>query len=124
MTSERLYARSLLVGRFVFWSWLRFCSALLSLLLRTSPRPQPTYSHDMFGQRSAKPPEPEPEDESEDRPLSQLETTAAWRALGLLDLGFTISQVLVLVTKPDVVHEARDLIDAGCPVDTAFDILT
>ena len=53
-----------------------------------------------------------------------MEKHVAWRALGLLDLGFTLPQVLKLVHQPDVVKDARDLIEAGCPVDIAFDILT
>ena len=60
----------------------------------------------------------------EDYELSGLEKVAAHRALGLLEMGFTIQQVLVLVTKQDVVHQARELIDAGCPVEIAFDLLT
>lgn len=53
-----------------------------------------------------------------------MEKVAAFRALGLLEMGFTLQQVLVLVRKQDVVHEARELIDAGCPPEIAFDILT
>jgi hypothetical protein len=64
------------------------------------------------------------EEVSEDRQLSGLEKVAAHRALGLLDLGFTLPQVLVLVTKQDIVHQAEALIDAGCPPDLAFDLLT
>jgi len=79
----------------------------------------------MFGPRSAKPnPEPEPEPDELTQQLSAMERVAAHRALGLLEMGFTLQQVLVLVAKPDIVHQAKDLIDAGCPVEIAFDILT
>ena len=80
----------------------------------------------MFGPRSAKPnpePEPEPEDELA-RQLSAMEKIVAWRALGLLELGFTLPQVLVLVHQQDVVHQAKKLLDAGCPAEIAFDLLS
>ena len=75
----------------------------------------------MLGSSKKRKPDPEPED---DNPLSGMEKVVAYRALGLLDLGFTLPQVLVLVTRQDVVHEAQELIEAGCPVEIAFDLLT
>lgn len=78
----------------------------------------------MFGPRSAKPPpEPEPEDDLE-RELSAMERVVAHRALGLLELGFTLPQVLKLAHTPDVLNEAQKLIEAGCPVEIAFDLLS
>ena len=73
-----------------------------------------------------KPPTPEPAPEKKDparRKLDGLEEVLAWRALGLLDLGFTIEQVLVLVNRPDVVHEAEALVARGCPLYFVFDEL-
>lgn len=58
------------------------------------------------------------------RKLNGLEQTLAWRAIGLLDLGFTIQQVLVLVNRTDVVHDAEALIAKGCPIDFVFDELS
>lgn len=81
------------------------------------------------------PPQPEPEPEPEsaeselegdldlERKLSLLETTLAHRAIALLDMKFTLEQVLVLVHTADIVHSAEPLIAAGCTPDTAFDIL-
>ena len=84
----------------------------------------------MFGpQKKQPPPEPEPsepdeiDDEDLQRKLNLLEKTLAYRAIALLDLGFTLEQVLVLVHTPDIAHKAEPLIKAGCSPDTAFDIL-
>jgi hypothetical protein len=62
--------------------------------------------------------------EDADRPLSDVERLAAHRALGLLALGFTLQQVLVLARIPDIVHQAEALVNEGCPPEIAFDILT
>ena len=72
-------------------------------------------------------PQPEPdeiEDADLERKLSLLEQTLAHRAIGLLELGFTLEQVMVLVHTPDIVHSAEPLISHGCAVDTAFDLLS
>lgn len=81
----------------------------------------------MFGPKQPEPPaekDPPPEDADLERKLSLLEQTVAWRAVHLLDMKFTIEQVLVLVRTPDIVHEAEALIEAGCSPETAFDILS
>jgi hypothetical protein len=39
----------------------------------------------------------------------------ASRTLGLLELGFTLAQTLQLVHRADVVHDAADLLERGCP---------
>ena len=85
----------------------------------------------IFGRPSEKK-EPEPEEPDAEklledtdlhRKLTLLEQHIAWRATHLLDMKFSIEQVLVLVKKQDIVHDAQALIDAGCSPDTAFDIL-
>lgn len=81
----------------------------------------------MFGPKKPEPPPAQPEvteDDDLNRKLSLLEQTLAWRACGLLDLGFTIEQVLELVRRQDIVHEAEALRSRGCPPDVAFDILS
>jgi hypothetical protein len=77
------------------------------------------------------PPKPTPlrepdelEDEDLQRKLNLLEKTLAYRAIALLDMKFTLEQVMVLVHTPDIVHEAEPLIANGCEPDTAFDILS
>ena len=71
-----------------------------------------------------KPKSDEPfEDLDLERKLNLLEKTLAYRAIHLLDMKFTLEQVLVLVHTPDIVHKAEPLIAAGCSPDTAFDIL-
>lgn len=82
----------------------------------------------MLGMQPPKPkPEPDEPDVEEDpdleRKLSLLEQTLAHRAIALLDMGFTLEQVMVLVHTADIAHSAEPLIAAGCSVDTAFDIL-
>lgn len=81
----------------------------------------------MLGYRGKGTPSEEPESEEEydaDEPMDELRGLARHRAEGLLMLGFTMPQVLRLVSIPDVVHSAEHLIDKGCPVDIAFDLLT
>ena len=79
------------------------------------------------------PPEPPKKPESDEagieddldleRKLNLLEKTLAHRAIALLDMKFTLEQVMVLVHTPDIVHQAEPLIKAGCTPETAFDIL-
>ena len=66
-----------------------------------------------------RPPEPEPEEE----PVKP-DTVANWRVLELAKLGFNEHQSEALREVKDVVHEAQLLIEQGCPVDIAFDILS
>ena len=47
----------------------------------------------------------------------------AWRADSLLKLGFKIKPTLVLMHRPDIVHDATALIEAGCDPKTAAKIL-
>ena len=48
----------------------------------------------------------------------------AYRRGRLLTLGFSGSQADTLAEQADVdLHKAADLLCAGCPVDTAFEIL-
>lgn len=53
-----------------------------------------------------------PED---DRLLSELEQVIAWRVIGLLDLGFTLDHALEMRNRPDVCHDADDLLKRGYP---------
>jgi hypothetical protein len=69
--------------------------------------------------------EPDELDDADlERKLNLLEKTLAYRAIALLDMKFTLEQVMVLVHTPDIVHEAEPLIANGCEPDTAFDILS
>ena len=82
----------------------------------------------VFGKKPDPPPqEPEPQeflDADLERKLNLLEKTLAHRAIHLLELGFTLEQVMVLVHTPDIVHAAEPLITKGCPVHVAFDLLS
>lgn len=86
----------------------------------------------MFGNRPPPKPTPPPdppeaalEDDLDlERKLNLLEKTLAYRAIALLDMKFTLEQVMVLVHTPDIVHMAKPMIDNGCPPDVAFDILS
>lgn len=80
-----------------------------------------------------KPSQPEPEppvdpeaplDEDLRRKLEMLDPAVAHRAGCLLDMGFTLEQTLVLAKIPDIAHAAKPLIDKGCPVHIAFDLLS
>jgi hypothetical protein len=69
--------------------------------------------------------EPDELDDADlERKLNLLEKTLAYRAIALLDMKFTLEQVMVLVHTPDIVHQAEPLIANGCEPDTAFDILS
>lgn len=45
------------------------------------------------------------------------------RAQGLLDLGFTVEQTLLLVERTDIVHEAQALLERGWPHEFVVDEL-
>lgn len=79
----------------------------------------------MFFSPQQKPPEPqaEPEPDIEEH-LAPLEAHVLFRARNLLALGFTVEQTLVLMLKPDITHDAEALVNHGCAVDIAFDILS
>lgn len=47
--------------------------------------------------------------------LSNLEETVAWRVDQLFALGFSLEQILQIMLRPDVVHDAQDLLDLGAP---------
>lgn len=49
--------------------------------------------------------------------LDEHERLLANRTIGLLDLGFSMDQVLVIVHINDVVHTAGDLLARGWPHD-------
>lgn len=53
-------------------------------------------------------------------PLTQVED---WRRARLRDLGFTVYQAERLLEHPDVGHDARDLVNAGCSPALAYRIL-
>lgn len=38
-----------------------------------------------------------------------------WRFEALLELGLAPDEAISLVEKPDVVHQARELAERGCP---------
>ena len=62
--------------------------------------------------------------EAEDTALDyQTRRVLAWRADCLLKLGFKIKPTLVLMHRPDIVHDATALIEAGCDPKTASRIL-
>jgi len=48
----------------------------------------------------------------------------AYRSTGLLDLGFNLSQTLLLAHRNDVVHEAEALLERGCPHEFVVQELT
>ena len=48
----------------------------------------------------------------------------AHRVEGLLALGFTLEQTLLLVRRNDVVHDAQTLLERGCPHKFIVDELT
>jgi hypothetical protein len=63
-----------------------------------------------------------PPDESEKKPerdpeLAKLTKVVRWRAMNLLDLGFSIEQVLRLAHRPDVRADAIALLERGLPHD-------
>lgn len=83
----------------------------------------------MLGGRAKKPDplpvEPQEIDDDElERKLEMLDPTLARRAKLLLDMGFTIEQVMSLVRINDIAHSAQALVDQGCPVHIAFDLLS
>lgn len=47
-----------------------------------------------------------------------------WRVRAFLDGGFTIRQAKVLAACQVDSHAAERLLEAGCPVDVAFDLLS
>lgn len=47
--------------------------------------------------------------------LDEFERVTKWRFDALIDLGLTPDQAIGLIETPDVVHEAKKLVDAGCP---------
>lgn len=67
----------------------------------------------------AEPPEPESDPE-----LEALTSVRRFRAMGLLELGFTIEQTLDMVARADVVHEANRLLERGCPHELVHNELT
>lgn len=80
----------------------------------------------IFGRPPQKP-EPTPQDEPDpdlDRQLSELEQVVAWRAVGLLDRGFLIDDVLKLIKRPDVLHDVDALLSKGCPREFIVDNFT
>lgn len=81
-----------------------------------------------FEWRKANPPEPQAEEApAEDstlaRTLTALEVVAAWRFVGLLKLDFSYDQAILLIDRPDVVHDAEALLARGCSTDFAFEEL-
>jgi len=46
------------------------------------------------------------------------------RVDGLLALGFTLEQTLLIVRRNDVVHDAQTLLERGCPHKLVVDELT
>lgn len=85
-------------------------------------------------------PHPEPPERREPEPEEQPQTVGeasdidrisrdpvlAWRAKVAVDAGFTPQQarVIALDRSIDVRWTVTQLIDRGCPVDTAFDIVS
>lgn len=45
----------------------------------------------------------------------EFERVTKWRFDALLELGLTPDQAIGLIETADVVHEAKKLLDAGCP---------
>ena len=51
----------------------------------------------------------------DDRPLTEEEEVRARRCLGLLDLGLSLEDAMMLSVRPDIVHDAERLAKKGCP---------
>jgi hypothetical protein len=63
-----------------------------------------------------------------DRPVSAppapRDPLTAYRQRRFLQAGFTESQASAMAPRRDIdMHSVRNLVDAGCPHDTAFDIV-
>jgi len=55
---------------------------------------------------------------------TELERVEHWRAEELIRAGYTPSDAVALAGRHDIdLHCAVELLDMGCPVDTALDIL-
>lgn len=60
------------------------------------------------------------------RPVeTEADRVEAWRALVLVEAGYPAELAVELAQRADVdVHQAVELVRAGCPPDTAASILT
>lgn len=56
-------------------------------------------------------------------PVDEAAQTEAWQIARLLELGFTLPQATLLAAAGVEWWSAKRLIDGGCDVDRAFDIL-
>lgn len=57
-------------------------------------------------------------------PSTELERVDDWRLKQLLDAGFPLAAAAEIAIRPDIdLHHALDLIDHGCPPETAAEIL-
>ena len=63
------------------------------------------------------------EQEQEEAPL-QIDAVVRHRLEHFRELGFNLRQRKALIRANADWHEAQKLLDAGCPIDIAFDILS
>lgn len=54
---------------------------------------------------------------------TEFERLVKWRFDALLELGLAPDEAISLVEKPDVVHEARELAERGCPASIIVSLL-
>ncbi len=62
--------------------------------------------------------------ELQERPDVELELVEQWRVESLLRVGYDFESAVVLAATHEVdLHQATSLVEHGCPVDTALQIL-
>lgn len=60
---------------------------------------------------------------AEDTLETEAERIILWRYEKLVDLGFAPQDAVQLVEIADVVHDATELVGAGCPLPIVLDLL-
>ncbi len=62
--------------------------------------------------------------ELQERPEVEIEIVEQWRAQSLVRVGYDLEAAAVLAASHEVdLHEAVHLVERGCPVDLALQIL-
>lgn len=64
------------------------------------------------------------EDEQQEEGLLEIDAVVRHQLERFRDLGFNLRQRKALIRAGSDWHQAEKLIEAGCPVDVAFDILS
>ena len=55
---------------------------------------------------------------------TELDRVESWRTEELIRAGYNPSDAIALAARHDIdLHEAVELLDKGCPIETAIDIL-